>query len=129
MKRIREIELKIANKYRNQKMRCPVHLSVGQEIVSSIFQFFCKKKDYAVSTHRCHSHYLAKGGDLLNMILEIYGKKGCSSGKGGSMHLVDKKKNFMGASAIVGNSIPVGIGLAQSLILSEKLPSASVCVP
>ena len=49
------------------------------------------------------------------MIAEIYGKKtGCSGGKGGSMHLVDLTCNFMGSSAIVANSIPIGVGLALS---------------
>ena len=52
------------------------------------------------------------------MIAEIYGKKsGCSGGKGGSMHLIDKEVGFMGTSAIVGNSIPVGVGLG----LAQKL--------
>ena len=49
------------------------------------------------------------------MIAEIYGKKtGTSKGKGGSMHLIDLSVNFMGTSAIVGNSIPVGVGLGLS---------------
>jgi len=71
--------------------------------------------DFAVSTHRGHAHYLAKGGDLEAMIAEIYGKAtGCAKGKGGSMHLIDLSVNFMGTSAIVGNSIPIGVGLALS---------------
>ena len=41
-------------------MRCPTHLSVGQELVSAVFSLIAKKKDYAVSTHRGHAHYLAK---------------------------------------------------------------------
>ena len=54
-------------------MRCPVHLSVGQEISSSALSLVIKKTDYSVSTHRGHAHYLAKGGDL-KMIAELYGK-------------------------------------------------------
>ncbi len=96
-------------------MRCPTHLSIGQELVASILSLIWKKKDYAVSTHRGHAHFLAKGGDLKKMIAEIYGKRtGTSKGKGGSMHLIDLTVNFMGTSAIVGNSIPVGVGLALS---------------
>jgi pyruvate dehydrogenase E1 component alpha subunit len=58
---------------------------------------------------------LAKGGSLNAMIAEIYGKStGCAKGKGGSMHLIDLSVNFMGTSAIVGNSIPIGVGLALS---------------
>jgi len=113
--RIRTIEEAIAKKYSEQKMRCPVHLSIGQEIVSAVFSQVVKKKDFAVSTHRSHAHYLAKGGNLRRMISEIYGKEtGCSNGKGGSMHLVDLDVNFMGSSPIVGNIIPIGVGLGLS---------------
>ena len=60
------------------------------------------------------------------MIAEIYGKStGCSGGKGGSMHLTDKDKGFMGSSSIVGNSIPLGVGLGLSLKL-KKLKNVSI---
>ena len=119
--KFRMIELQISQEYQNQKMRCPTHLSVGQEAISAAFSEFFKKKDYAVSSHRAHIHYLAKGGSLKKMIAEIYGKKtGCSNGKGGSMHLIDLNVNFMGSSAIVANSIPVGTGLALSAKLKKK---------
>jgi TPP-dependent pyruvate/acetoin dehydrogenase alpha subunit len=118
MYRIRTVEEEIARRYPDGKMRCPVHLSTGQEAIPSIFALTIAKGDFAVSTHRGHAHYLAKGGNLNAMIAEIYGKStGCSKGKGGSMHLIDLNVNFMGTSAIVGNSIPVGVGLA----LSSKL--------
>jgi pyruvate dehydrogenase E1 component alpha subunit len=96
-------------------MRCPVHLSIGQEIPSAIFQQVVISGDTAISTHRAHAHYLAMGGDLPRMIAEIYGKvTGCSKGRGGSMHLVDLEKGFLGSSAIVGNSIPVGVGVGYA---------------
>ena len=67
-------------------------------------------------------HILAKGGSLKKMIAEIYGKKtGCSQGKGGSMHLVDINSNFMGSTAIVGNTIPIGVGLGLSSIIKIKI--------
>jgi TPP-dependent pyruvate/acetoin dehydrogenase alpha subunit len=118
MYRIRAIEEAIAQHYPEGKMRCPVHLSIGQESIPAIFAATVKQKDFAVSTHRGHAHYLAKGGNLNAMIAELYGKaSGCSKGKGGSMHLIDGNVNFMGTSAIVGNSIPVGVGLALSIEL------------
>ncbi len=87
MMRIRAVEEKIAAEYNKQKMRCPTHLSIGQEAVPSAISSCINKNDFAVSTHRGHAHYLAKGGDLKAMIAEIYGKEtGCSKGKGGSMH-------------------------------------------
>tara|TARA_Y100000816_G_C26084430_1_gene572016 strand:+ start:592 stop:1551 length:960 start_codon:yes stop_codon:yes gene_type:complete len=118
--RIREIEKSISLKYNEKKMRCPVHLSVGQETVSAVFSKIVKKKDFVVSTHRSHAHYLGKGGSLKKMISEIYGKEtGCSKGKGGSMHLVDLKVNFMGSSPIVGNITPLGVGLGLSAKLKK----------
>lgn len=115
MQRIRTVEETIADRYPQGKMRCPTHLSVGQEAVPAAVSACLKPTDFAVSTHRGHAHYLAKGGDLKAMIAEIYGKvTGCSRGKGGSMHLIDRQVGFMGTSAIVGNSIPIGVGLALS---------------
>jgi TPP-dependent pyruvate/acetoin dehydrogenase alpha subunit len=118
--RYRLVELEIAKEYQNQLMRCPTHLSIGQEAVSAAFAELANKKDFAVSSHRAHIHYLAKGGNLKKMIAEIYGKKnGCSKGKGGSMHLIDLNVNFMGSSAIVGNSIPIGTGLGLSATIKK----------
>jgi pyruvate dehydrogenase E1 component alpha subunit len=125
MLRIRMIESAIANKYSEQEMRCPVHLSIGQEAPAAAFAQAVEKKDFAVSTHRGHAHFLAKGGSLDSMIAEIYGKStGCSQGRGGSMHLADKSIGFMGTSAIVGNSIPIGVGLGLFLQI-QKIKQAS----
>lgn len=120
MYRIRAVEEAIATHYPEQEMRCPVHLSIGQEAIPAVFSSLIQTTDYAISTHRGHAHYLAKGGNLNAMIAEIYGKvTGCSRGKGGSMHLIDLAVNFMGTSAIVGNSIPVGVGLGLSAQLKD----------
>lgn len=109
--RIRSVEENIAKEYVNNQMRCPVHLSIGQEIVSAVVGLNQRVRDTAVSSHRAHAHYLAKGGDLYKMIAEIYGKvTGCCKGRGGSMHLIDLDVGFLGSSAIVGNSIPIGVG-------------------
>jgi TPP-dependent pyruvate/acetoin dehydrogenase alpha subunit len=120
MYRIRAIEEAIAHHYPEGKMRCPVHLSIGQESIPAVFAQTISSTDFAVSTHRGHAHYLAKGGNLNSMIAEICGKStGCAKGKGGSMHLIDLGVNFMGTSAIVGNSIPIGVGLALSAQLKR----------
>ena len=119
--RLRSVELEISKRYKNGKMRCPTHLSVGQEAVSAVMKEIFHNDDFAISTHRGHTHYLSKGGSLKKMLAEIYGKKtGCSKGKGGSMHLIDLKKNFMGTSPIVGNSIPIGVGLGLSLKIKKS---------
>jgi pyruvate dehydrogenase E1 component alpha subunit len=122
--RIRAVEETIAKEYSNGEMRCPVHLSIGQELVSAVVGLNQQKQDTAVSSHRAHAHYLAKGGDLHRMIAEIYGKvTGCCKGRGGSMHLIDLEVGFLGSSAIVGNSIPIGVGsgLTHKLNRSDAL--------
>jgi pyruvate dehydrogenase E1 component alpha subunit len=116
MRRIRHVELEIARRYPEGKMRCPVHLSVGQEAVSAAVGLALGLSDLAVSGHRAHAHYLAKGGSLPAMLAEIYGKiNGCSRGKGGSMHLIDESVGFMGSTAIVGGTIPIGVGMAYGM--------------
>jgi pyruvate dehydrogenase E1 component alpha subunit len=115
MMRIRAVEEDISGRYSEQVMRCPTHLSIGQEAVASAAGLVLNNNDYAVSTHRGHAHYLGKGGNLKAMLSEIYGKEtGCSRGRGGSMHLIDTSVGFMGTTAIVGNSIPIGVGLGLS---------------
>lgn len=123
MKRIRAVEQGIADRYmvQPQQMRCPTHLSIGQELVGALAGIALKPTDYAVSSHRGHAHYIGKGGDIGRMLAEIYGKvTGCSRGRGGSMHLIDESVGFMGTTAIVGNSIPIGVGLGLAAKLDGK---------
>jgi len=113
MLRIRMVEEKIAELYPEQEMRCPVHLCIGQEAIAAGVCAHLSGKDYLMSNHRSHGHYLAKGGSLKAMFAEIYGKaEGCSKGKGGSMHLVDLDAGIMGTTPIVAGSIPVAVGAA-----------------
>lgn len=94
-------------------MRCPVHLSIGQEAVSVGVCSHLDAKDHVSSTHRSHAHYLAQGGDLEAMIGELYGKaNGCCGGRGGSMHLIDRSAGFLGAVPIVGSTLPIAVGAA-----------------
>jgi TPP-dependent pyruvate/acetoin dehydrogenase alpha subunit len=113
MLRIRLVEEAIAERYREQEMRCPVHLCIGQEAIAVGVCANLKSEDYVMSTHRAHAHYLAKGGNLRAMISEIYGKAtGCSKGKGGSQHLIDLDAGFLGSTPIVGSIIPIATGVA-----------------
>ena len=116
MFRIRLIEQAIAREYKNQEMRCPVHLSIGQEVAAAAVCESLTRDDQVFSGHRSHAHYLAKGGDLKKMIAELYGKAtGCSQGFGGSMHLTDLDAGFIGATPIVGSSIPIAVGAALTI--------------
>lgn len=113
MLRIRLVEESIASRYAEQRMRCPVHLSVGQEACAAGVCAALDASDQVMSSHRSHAHYLAKGGALGPMIAELHGKvTGCTQGRGGSMHLLDLKAGFAGAVPIVGSTIPIATGLA-----------------
>jgi pyruvate dehydrogenase E1 component alpha subunit len=113
MLRIRLVEEQIANRYSEQKMRCPTHLSIGQEAVAVGVSSALTSDDKVYSSHRAHAHYLAKGGCVNKLIAELYGKKtGCTGGRGGSMHLCDLDAGFMASTAIVANSIPLAVGHA-----------------
>ena len=119
--KIRSVEQIISENYHKGFMRCPTHLSIGQEMVASILSCFNNAKDLAVSTHRSHAHYLGKGGELMKLFDELHGlKSGCSGGKGGSMHLIDENNGFLGSTAIVGNTIPIGVGLAEAQKLADE---------
>ena len=113
MLRIRMVEETVSELYREQEMRCPVHLCIGQEAVAVGMCANLRPGDTAMSGHRSHGHYLAKGGDLRAMLAEFYGKvTGCCLGKGGSMHLIDQAAGFVGATPIVGSTIAIGVGVA-----------------
>jgi TPP-dependent pyruvate/acetoin dehydrogenase alpha subunit len=119
--RIRIIEETISKKYPEGKMRCPVHLSIGQEAIPVGICSNLTNKDQIVSAHRSHAHYLAKNGNLKSMIAEIYGKStGCAKGIGGSMHLIDPEVGMIAAVPIVGSSIPIAVGLAWGNKLKKK---------
>ena len=121
MLRIRMVEEKIAELYPEQEMRCPVHLSIGQEATAVGVCAHLDPSDIVMSAHRAHAHYLAKGGDLKSMIAELYGKEtGCAKGKGGSMHLVDLSAGFFAAVPIVGSTIPIATGVAWAFKMRNQ---------
>jgi 2-oxoisovalerate dehydrogenase E1 component len=119
--RIRRVEEEIAAVYPSDKIKSPVHLSIGQEAVSVGVCEALHPDDVVFGTYRSHALYLAKGGDLKKMIAELYGKlDGCAKGKGGSMHLIDFGAGVMGASAVVATTIPQAVGFAYALKLQRK---------
>jgi len=115
---IRQMELKTAEVYPSDKIKSPIHLSIGQEFISVAVCQTLAKDDYVASTYRGHAAYLAKGGSAEKLIAEMYGKRsGCAKGRGGSMHLIEPDVNFLGSSAVVATGIPnaTGVALAQKM--------------
>jgi len=116
MSLIRRFELRLAEIYHTDAVKSPVHLSVGQESIAVGICDPLEKDDIVSNTYRCHATYIAKGGDLNEMMAELYGKAtGCAGGKAGSMHLIDMKHGVLGASAVVGTTIPVATGFALAM--------------
>lgn len=115
------MEEEIAAVYPSDKIKSPVHLSIGQEAVSVGVCEALRADDVVFGSYRSHALYLAKGGNLRQMIAELYGKAdGCAKGKGGSMHLIDTRARVMGASAVVGTTIPQAVGFAYAVKLQRK---------
>ena len=113
---IRRTEEEIARIYPSDKIKSPVHLSIGQESVSVGVCDVLNGDDMMSATYRGHAAYLAKGGDLNQMMAELYGKgTGGAGGKAGSMHLVDMKAGVLGMSAVVGTTIPIAAGYAFAM--------------
>lgn len=121
MLRIRLIEQAIAERYAEQQMRCPMHLCIGQEAIAVGVCAALQPDDKVFSNHRAHGHYLAKGGSLKAMLAELYGRAtGCCGGRGGSMHLIDLEAGFMGATPIVGGTVPLAVGSAWAARLQQQ---------
>jgi TPP-dependent pyruvate/acetoin dehydrogenase alpha subunit len=114
--RIRRVEEEIARIYPTDRIKSPVHLSIGQEAVSVGVCESLRADDIVYGTYRGHALYLAKGGSMRAMVAELFGKaNGCARGKGGSMHLVAADKGVMGMSAVVGTTVANAVGHAYAL--------------
>ncbi len=119
--RIRRVEEEVARVYPSDKIKSPVHLSIGQEAVAVGVCEALRPDDIVFCSYRSHASYLAKGGDLNRMIAELYGKvTGVAKGKGGSMHLIDAAHGVMGASAVVGTTIAHAAGYAYTVKYQRK---------
>jgi pyruvate dehydrogenase E1 component alpha subunit len=110
---IRRFEEKSAEAYSLGKIGGFCHLYIGQEAVAVGAISAIRPDDYVLTSYREHGHALAKGLSADEIMAELYGRAGgCSSGKGGSMHLFDARVNFLGGHAIVGGQIPLATGVA-----------------
>ena len=108
-----DFEYDIARLFEQGKINTPVHLSGGNE--DQLIQIFklVQPQDYVFSTWRSHYHYLLKGGDKNALIDEIVGvNSGMSQGHGRSLHLYDRRINFV-TSAIVGGICPIAVGVGM----------------
>ncbi|MBE9553509.1 MAG: pyruvate dehydrogenase (acetyl-transferring) E1 component subunit alpha, partial [Proteobacteria bacterium] len=118
MVRIRRFEEKCAELYSAAKIRGFLHLYIGEEAIAVGAMQTLQPEDAIVATYREHGHALARGIPINAIMTEMYGKrKGCSGGRGGSMHIFDAATRFYGGNAIVAGGIPLAVGLA----LADKM--------
>ncbi|MFC5626446.1 pyruvate dehydrogenase (acetyl-transferring) E1 component subunit alpha [Algoriphagus winogradskyi] len=109
---MRRFEEKAGQLYGQQKIRGFCHLYIGQEACASGAISALTPDDKWITAYRCHAHPLGLGTDPGAVMAELFGKAtGTTKGKGGSMHIFDKEKNFMGGHGIVGAQIPMGLGM------------------
>src|SRR5438093_7345870 len=109
---IRHFEEKAAEAYALGKIGGFCHLYIGQEAVAVGSLSALRADDYVISSYREHGQALARGVPANAVMAELYGKAtGCSSGKGGSMHLFDAGRRFLGGHGIVGGHIPLAAGI------------------
>ncbi|HEV2999666.1 MAG TPA: pyruvate dehydrogenase (acetyl-transferring) E1 component subunit alpha [Solirubrobacteraceae bacterium] len=110
---IRRFEERAGQMYAKAKVGGFLHLAIGEEatIVGAVRALH--DEDYLISTYRSHGHALARGTSPNNVMAELFGKvDGTSGGRGGSMHIFDAERRFMGGYGIVGGNLPLGAGLA-----------------
>lgn len=113
MLRVRNAEETLAELYKEKEMRTPTHFGIGQEGVAVGVCDALLPEDVVYTHHRCHTHYLAKGGSLLGLVAELYGREdGCSRGRGGSVHLTDRSVGMLGSSPILGEGMALAVGSA-----------------
>lgn len=127
MLKIRLCEESLVEPILKGKIKTPCHLYTGEEAIATGVCAALDKNDYIFGNHRSHGHYIAKGGNLKQLIAEIYCKEtGCSRGRGGSMHVVAPEVGFLGAAPIVAGTISLAVGAAlASKIRGDKRVSVS----
>ena len=125
---IRRFEERAGEMYAKAKVGGFLHLAIGEEatIVGAVRAM--RDEDFLISTYRSHGHALARGTDPKNVMAELFGRQaGVSGGRGGSMHMFDGSKRFMGGYGIVGGNLPLAAGIALSSDYRET-EEVTVCV-
>jgi len=124
---IRRFEERAGEMYAKAKVGGFLHLAIGEEATIVGAARALRERDYLISTYRSHGHALARGTSPDAVMAELFGKvDGCCKGRGGSMHMFDLERRFMGGYGIVGGNLPLaaGFGLASDYLATDD---ATLC--
>ncbi|HEY3111447.1 MAG TPA: pyruvate dehydrogenase (acetyl-transferring) E1 component subunit alpha [Chloroflexota bacterium] len=128
MELIRHFEEKAAEQYTRARIGGYIHLNVGEEasVVGAVAAL--RESDYLIGSYRTHGHALARGSEPGRVMAELYGREtGTSRGRGGSMHLFDAPRRFLGGYGIVGGHLPLAAGIGLAIDYLER-DEAVMCV-
>jgi pyruvate dehydrogenase E1 component alpha subunit len=123
---IRHFEERAGEMYAKAKVGGFLHLAIGEEatIIGAVRAM--RDSDYLISAYRSHGHALARGTSPDAVMAELFGREGgCCRGRGGSMHMFDMERRFLGGYGIVGGNLPIGAGVALS---ADYIGTEDVCV-
>ncbi len=110
---IRRFEEEAGRQYQRAKAGGFLHLAIGEEATIVGTTSVMRDEDYLIGTYRTHGHAIARGTDPKRVMAELFGRvDGTSGGRGGSMHIFDAERRFMGGYGIVGGNLPIAAGLA-----------------
>ena len=112
---IRRFEEEAGRQYQQAKAGGFLHLAIGEEATIVGTTSVMRPDDYLIGTYRTHGHAIARGTEPRRVMAELFGREdGCSRGRGGSMHIFDRERRFMGGYGVVGGNLPLAAGLALS---------------
>ena len=128
MSLIRRFEEEAGRQYQRARAGGFLHLAIGEEATILGTTSVMRDEDYLIGTYRTHGHAIARGTDPKRVMAELFGRvDGTSGGRGGSMHIFDKERRFMGGYGIVGGNLPIAAGLALSSQYKGE-DAVTVCV-
>jgi pyruvate dehydrogenase E1 component alpha subunit len=117
---IRRFEERAGEMYAKAKIGGFLHLAIGEEATIVGSARAMRDGDYLISTYRSHGHAIVRGTSPDRVMAELFGRvDGLSKGRGGSMHMFDYERRFMGGYGIVGGNLPIATGLALASDYSE----------
>ena len=118
---IRRFEEEAGRQYQRAKAGGFLHLAIGEEATIVGTTSVMRDEDFLIGTYRTHGHAIARGTDPNRVMAELFGRvDGTSGGRGGSMHIFDAERRFMGGYGIVGGNLPIAAGLGARLPVQRR---------